>query len=418
MRPDHNLPLPRLYLDLDGVFFDFARTVKENFGVNCDTESLDPVWAKVRSNPSFWETLPLLDDAWDLWLHVRELSPIFLTGACDPIPIAAIGKTASVRKAFGQNPVYVTRASQKHEFVVPGDILIDDSERNIEQWQSAGGVGICHRSADETIATLNELLGPEGQLHDALYMRHVQKLRSAHKDAYHSKIGFWELPTEARQCVIARFSPTFADVGRDMRLSSNHVLSPTPTAGIAKICVVGEHVFTSDGLHLLFVLVNDQLTAEDGTVHHVVVAHNNLEAPDERSIIVANAFFKAHGAFACHNIPEAVELPGHAMWRGRPDLKVRGLTPTPKVSSVTPYQFPDGSTGTVEVVSSLDLEVTVYRNRDSQIHHPTLPAIIRRIPSLDSVEFSAWYQNGECLRQVLPSRDIPDESKMKTNPKV
>ena len=40
------------------------------------------------------------------------------------------------------------------DFASPNSILIDDREDNIKGWIDAGGIGILHTSADNTINTL------------------------------------------------------------------------------------------------------------------------------------------------------------------------------------------------------------------------------------------------------------------------
>ena len=47
--------------------------------------------------------------------------------------------------------------SQKAAFAFEGSVLIDDRQKNIEAWENAGGIGILHTSAKETIETLKEL---------------------------------------------------------------------------------------------------------------------------------------------------------------------------------------------------------------------------------------------------------------------
>ena len=42
-----------------------------------------------------------------------------------------------------------------------GNVLIDDRPKNIEAWENAGGIGILHTSAKETINKLKELRNGE-----------------------------------------------------------------------------------------------------------------------------------------------------------------------------------------------------------------------------------------------------------------
>ena len=50
------------------------------------------------------------------------------------------------------------KGSQKAAFAHKKAVLIDDRQRNIDCWVKAGGIGILHTTADETIKQLNELI--------------------------------------------------------------------------------------------------------------------------------------------------------------------------------------------------------------------------------------------------------------------
>jgi 5'(3')-deoxyribonucleotidase len=51
-------------------------------------------------------------------------------------------------------------AKDKQNHAKPGDILIDDQKRNIEQWITAGGIGIHHTSAESSLSELFGLWKP------------------------------------------------------------------------------------------------------------------------------------------------------------------------------------------------------------------------------------------------------------------
>ena len=50
------------------------------------------------------------------------------------------------------------KGSQKAAFAHKKAVLIDDREKNIDCWVEAGGIGILHTKADDTIAKLNEII--------------------------------------------------------------------------------------------------------------------------------------------------------------------------------------------------------------------------------------------------------------------
>ena len=57
---------------------------------------------------------------------------------------------------FG-NIYTVVSGKDKKEFAAPNHILIDDRPHSIDPWREAGGIGIQHTSAADTIAQLKEL---------------------------------------------------------------------------------------------------------------------------------------------------------------------------------------------------------------------------------------------------------------------
>ena len=68
-------------------------------------------------------------------------------------------KIAWVRRLLSENVViHTVRRKQKIDYCQgPGDILIDDLEKTIDEWRGKGGTGILHRSAEKTLAALKDL---------------------------------------------------------------------------------------------------------------------------------------------------------------------------------------------------------------------------------------------------------------------
>ena len=63
-----------------------------------------------------------------------------------------------VKKHIG-NEVFVNccLSKDKPRYCAKGDILIDDFEPNIREWEKAGGIGILHKNATDTIEKLNKI---------------------------------------------------------------------------------------------------------------------------------------------------------------------------------------------------------------------------------------------------------------------
>ena len=147
-----------LYLDLDGVLADFEGRVRQ-LGIK-DLRNTPPatLWKLVDSTENFWATLPWTSDGKVLWHYVRKFSPTILT-APSRNPSSRVGKRAWVDKQIGLSvPVVFSPKMEKHYYSGPKAILVDDQISNIRQWTDAGGIGILHTSAANTIQKLRPLL--------------------------------------------------------------------------------------------------------------------------------------------------------------------------------------------------------------------------------------------------------------------
>ena len=152
----------RLYLDLDGVMADFDRHFPEVFGVDHRSLADDALWERINSQPSFFRDLPVCDGAIAFFDRVSYSKPIILT-ACPRTNYQHVArqKRAWVREHLSPHCTVlpVMGGSNKPLFMhEPGDILIDDFERNIRAWEEEGGVGILHRNFEDTKAQLKAVL--------------------------------------------------------------------------------------------------------------------------------------------------------------------------------------------------------------------------------------------------------------------
>lgn len=154
---------PRIFVDLDGVMADFDQGYLDRFGHKPeDAEDDDAMWANVRSVDRFFANLPQCHAAIFAWNLIQPLSPIILT-ACPEHDYQHIAdqKHEWVRKNIPGNPLVIpiVRGKNKARLVqAPGDILIDDFEKNCLPWQAAGGIPIFHTQWNRTIPTLHSLL--------------------------------------------------------------------------------------------------------------------------------------------------------------------------------------------------------------------------------------------------------------------
>lgn len=146
-----------IYFDMDGVLADF-RSGAERAGATYvpvgteDKAADDAMWDEIRKTPHFYATLPEIPRAVKLFRELQAAGekPEILTAIPKPryrIEHAAEDKTDWAAAHLGPDvPVHICyRAEKIQKCGGPGDILIDDQDRNIREWKSAGGTGILFR---------------------------------------------------------------------------------------------------------------------------------------------------------------------------------------------------------------------------------------------------------------------------------
>ncbi len=160
----------KIYVDLDGVLADFEDGISKLMGGNYDDDryNSDPdyrseMWRAVskysKEGGQLWSELPLMSDAKQLWGYVEKYNPEILTAGGNPAYGAEAQKHRWVPWVLGSDAkVNVVRTSaDKAQYATTDSILIDDQKKSIDPWVAAGGIGILHTSAANTIKQLQEL---------------------------------------------------------------------------------------------------------------------------------------------------------------------------------------------------------------------------------------------------------------------
>jgi hypothetical protein len=97
-----------------------------------------------------------MSDGQTLWNYIKGYNPYILT-APSMDPGSKQGKTEWVERLDGMKKLYFKPAKYKAEYSQKSRILIDDRVDTIEAWNSNGGIGILHTSANDTIKQLKNL---------------------------------------------------------------------------------------------------------------------------------------------------------------------------------------------------------------------------------------------------------------------
>lgn len=155
----------KIFVDLDGVLVDFDKEM-ERIGfprhvVEHDKKAKSNFWktigAMAKRGQPFWGAMDPMPDAMELWNYVKEYNPEILS-ATGHVGNPIEEKNEWVKKHLGDIPTHLVRkSSDKAQYAAPNHILIDDREKSIGPWRAAGGIGILHKNATDTIRQLKEL---------------------------------------------------------------------------------------------------------------------------------------------------------------------------------------------------------------------------------------------------------------------
>ena len=164
----------RIFVDLDGVLVDFEKFAKEHIiepHINSDVKdhflqkgAKRDFWRAVdrwtRSGKQFFGAMDPLPDAFELWDYIKEYFPTILS-ATGHVMNAKEEKRDWVKRYLGDTTagmaLFTRAASEKCQYAASNHILIDDRAKAIDPWIEAGGIGILHTSAEDTIQQLKKL---------------------------------------------------------------------------------------------------------------------------------------------------------------------------------------------------------------------------------------------------------------------
>lgn len=144
-----------VYCDLDGVMADFDKGVLNVTGKTVEQQaSKNQMWKAINSTDTFFQDLPVMEDAMRMWNYILQYNPVVLTatGHQDPIGVDR-QKRNWVRQHLGSDVRVITveDGAHKAQYATPNAILIDDRLKAITPWRNAQGIGILHVKPTQSI---------------------------------------------------------------------------------------------------------------------------------------------------------------------------------------------------------------------------------------------------------------------------
>ncbi len=149
----------KIYCDMDGVLVNFDKGYFELTGIDLggkhvnDTNFWDPI---NKAGYDFWINLKWMPDGKKLWSHIEKYGPELLSAPSRQND-SRVAKHDWVKRELPGVHLILRSAKNKKEFAGKNHILIDDRVDNIMDWVGAGGIGILHKNAKDTIEQLHDL---------------------------------------------------------------------------------------------------------------------------------------------------------------------------------------------------------------------------------------------------------------------
>ena len=157
-----NEDLPEIYCDLDEVLVDFMRGADAAVGGSFVKTDKDERWNAIYQTKGFWANLGWKPNAKRLHDFIMRYNPHVLSAYAGRDPTSRLGKMKWLKKntKFKRANIHLVKRAQKKDYAKTDgqpNILIDDYDKNIREWEAKGGIGIHHTDVGKTISELKRI---------------------------------------------------------------------------------------------------------------------------------------------------------------------------------------------------------------------------------------------------------------------
>lgn len=163
--------IEKIYFDMDGVLANFDKGLIEICGIEPENQATksdeydDMMWGKVREAGHYYDMLDPLDEGIKVFRYLYSIygdKCEILSAIPKPkrgIVTAREDKISWVRRLIDKdiNINIVMREEKRSYAKGPGYVLIDDLEKNVNEWNAAGGTGIVFTEFESIISKIEEI---------------------------------------------------------------------------------------------------------------------------------------------------------------------------------------------------------------------------------------------------------------------
>jgi 5'(3')-deoxyribonucleotidase len=154
--------LPDIYCDLDQVLVNLMKGADEVVGGSFVTHDKDERWKMINQTKDFWANLEWMPGSRKLYQFIKRYDPYVLSAYSARDPNSQMGKKKWLKKntEFKKSRINLVKREQKQKYAITDgkpNVLIDDYIKNINEWESKGGIGIHHTNVSKTISDLKRL---------------------------------------------------------------------------------------------------------------------------------------------------------------------------------------------------------------------------------------------------------------------